>query len=39
MAAELDYVPMPDGVVQLIGKAWTDQIKGKDGKPLFAGMM
>ncbi|MCC7047888.1 MAG: phosphate ABC transporter substrate-binding protein PstS [Alphaproteobacteria bacterium] len=39
MAEELDYVPMPDGVVKLIGKTWTEQIKGKDGKPLFASMM
>ncbi|MCC6470001.1 MAG: phosphate ABC transporter substrate-binding protein PstS [Alphaproteobacteria bacterium] len=39
MAEELDYVPMPDSVVKLIGKTWADQIKGKDGKPIHASMM
>jgi phosphate transport system substrate-binding protein len=28
MAAELDYVPMPDSVVTLIEKTWKDKIKG-----------
>jgi phosphate transport system substrate-binding protein len=28
MAADLDYVPMPDGVVALIEKTWKEQIKG-----------
>ena len=28
MAADLDYVPMPDNVVTLIEKTWKDQIKG-----------
>jgi phosphate transport system substrate-binding protein len=36
MAADLDYVPMPDNVVQLIEQTWKAQIKGADGKPLFA---
>lgn len=39
MADELDYVAMPDQVVRLIGRAWADQIKGKDGKSLFAASM
>ena len=28
MAAELDYVPMPDSVVALIEKTWKEKIKG-----------
>jgi len=28
MAADLDYVPMPDSVVALIEKAWKEKIKG-----------
>jgi len=28
MAAELDYVPMPDSVVALIEKSWKEKIKG-----------
>jgi phosphate transport system substrate-binding protein len=36
MAEDLDYVPMPDKVVGAIKKAWTAQMKDKDGKPLFA---
>ncbi len=35
MAAELDYVPMPDNVVKLIQSAWKAQIKSKDGKPVY----
>jgi phosphate transport system substrate-binding protein len=35
MAADLDYVPMPDSVVALIQQAWKDKIKGSDGKPVF----
>jgi len=35
-AADLDYVPMPENVVALIEKTWTDQIKGADGKPIYA---
>ncbi len=33
-AAKLDYVPMPDKVVSLVEKAWTEQIKA-DGKPVW----
>jgi phosphate transport system substrate-binding protein len=36
MAEDLDYVPMPDKVVGAIKKAWSAQIKDRDGKPLLA---
>jgi len=39
LAEDLDYVPMPDTVVKLIGQTWAEQIKGKDGKPLFNAAM
>jgi phosphate transport system substrate-binding protein len=32
-AEELDYIPMPKAVVDLIKKSWAE-IKGSDGKPL-----
>jgi len=35
MAEDLDYVPMPDAVVDLIHKEWAT-VKGTDGKPIFA---
>ena len=35
MAADLDYVPMPDNVVALIEKTWKEQIKNADGKPVY----
>jgi len=35
MAADLDYVPMPDNVVALIEKTWKDRIKASDGKPVY----
>jgi phosphate transport system substrate-binding protein len=35
MAAELDYIPMPDKVVKLIQNAWKTQIKDTAGKPLW----
>ena len=35
MAAELDYVPMPDSVVSLIKSAWKAQIKDASGKSLY----
>jgi phosphate transport system substrate-binding protein len=35
MAADLDYVPMPDAVVALIEKTWKDKIKSSDGKPVY----
>ena len=31
MATQLDYVPMPDAVVQMIQKSWADNIKGSSG--------
>jgi phosphate transport system substrate-binding protein len=34
MAAELDYVPMPPKVVEMVEKSWV-AITGADGKPLF----
>jgi phosphate transport system substrate-binding protein len=36
MAESLDYVPMPSNVVADIEKTWAAEIKGKDGKPIFA---
>jgi phosphate transport system substrate-binding protein len=36
MAAELDYVPMPDNVVNAIQKAWAMEIKDASGRALFA---
>ena len=35
MAADLDYVPMPDSVVSLIEQTWKTNIKSSDGKPVF----
>jgi phosphate transport system substrate-binding protein len=35
MAVELDYVPMPDGVVKLIDSAWRTQIKTQGGQPIW----
>jgi len=35
MAAELDYVPMPDSVVALIKSAWKAQIKDASGKSVY----
>ncbi len=32
MAADLDYVPMPDSVKALVHKLWADQIKDSGGK-------
>ncbi|MCC7347864.1 MAG: substrate-binding domain-containing protein, partial [Variibacter sp.] len=36
MAAELDYIPMPDNVVALVKKTWASEISDSAGKPLFA---
>jgi phosphate transport system substrate-binding protein len=36
MAEALDYVPMPQNVVNDIEKMWQAEIKGADGKPLFS---
>jgi phosphate transport system substrate-binding protein len=35
MAAELDYVPMPDPVVKMIQSTWKSQIKDASGKPVY----
>ena len=35
MAEDLDYVPMPDSVVNAIQKVWTSEIKDASGKPIF----
>jgi len=35
MAEELDFVPMPDNVVNAIQKVWAAEIKDASGKPLF----
>jgi phosphate transport system substrate-binding protein len=36
MAEELDYVPMPDKVVNDIQKMWSTEVKDAGGKPLFS---
>jgi phosphate transport system substrate-binding protein len=35
MAAELDYVPMPEAVVKLVNDEWRAQVKDASGKPLW----
>jgi phosphate transport system substrate-binding protein len=35
LAGELDYIPLPDSVVDLVHEAWQS-IKDSSGKPLFA---
>lgn len=35
MAAELDYVPMPQSVVKRVEQAWQQSIKGTAGQPLW----
>jgi phosphate transport system substrate-binding protein len=35
-ALDLDYVPMPDKVVNAVQKVWATQIKDANGKALFA---
>ncbi|WP_428425235.1 phosphate ABC transporter substrate-binding protein PstS [Methylibium sp.] len=34
LAAELEYVPLPDSVKALVRKQWTDNIKDASGKPI-----
>jgi phosphate transport system substrate-binding protein len=36
MAEELDYIPMPESVAKSVKAMWTKDIKGADGKPIFA---
>jgi phosphate transport system substrate-binding protein len=35
MAEQLDYVPMPAKVIELVEKTWATEIKGADGKPVW----
>ncbi|WP_395678545.1 phosphate ABC transporter substrate-binding protein PstS [Inquilinus sp.] len=35
LAEDLDYVPMPNAVVDMVHKTWADNIKGADGKPIW----
>ena len=35
MAADLDYVPMPDSVVNLIKSNWKSQLKDASGNPVY----
>lgn len=37
LAADLDYVPMPDSVVKLISTAWTANVKDGSGKAIWTG--
>jgi phosphate transport system substrate-binding protein len=37
MAEELDYVPIPDNVVNAVKKLWVSEIKDAGGKPIFWG--
>ncbi|EJW10964.1 Phosphate ABC transporter, periplasmic phosphate-binding protein PstS [Rhodovulum sp. PH10] len=36
MAQDLDYIPMPKSVVESVEKTWKSEIKGPDGKAIFA---
>jgi phosphate transport system substrate-binding protein len=36
LAQALDYVPMPDKVVADVEKTWASEVKGSDGKPVYA---
>jgi len=35
MARKLDYVPIPDNVVELVKQAWKEQISGSDGADVW----
>jgi phosphate transport system substrate-binding protein len=35
MASDLDYVPMPEGVIKLIADAWKLQLKDAAGKSIL----
>jgi phosphate transport system substrate-binding protein len=35
MAEELDFVPMPNAVVNTVESLWVKEIKDANGKPLF----
>ncbi len=34
-AAELQYIPLPDAVAERVRQAWTQDIKGPDGQPVW----
>jgi phosphate transport system substrate-binding protein len=36
MAEELDYVPMPKGVVESVEKTWASEVKDASGKAIYA---
>ncbi len=36
LAEELDYVPIPQAIIDLVEKTWADQIKTQDGKMVYA---
>jgi phosphate transport system substrate-binding protein len=36
MAEELDYIPLPSGVVAAVRKMWAVEIKDASGKPVYA---
>ncbi len=36
-ASQLDYVPLPSTVKDLVRKQWAETLKGPDGKPVYAG--
>jgi len=38
MADELDYVPMPKGVIEQVEKLWASDVKDSGGKPLYTAM-
>jgi phosphate transport system substrate-binding protein len=35
LASDLDYVPLPDKVTDMVRKTWASEIKGQNGQPLF----
>lgn len=35
MAADMDYVPMPDNVVKMVNNTWAQQLKDSTGKPVW----
>lgn len=37
LAIDLDYVPLPDSALELIGSAWKDQIKSTSGGVIWTG--
>ena len=39
LASQLDYVPLPDSVVDLIQKAWASQVKAAAGSPIWTAAM